>query len=266
MPDHTMKNCFLCGILSELQDSHFLPKHIYARMNMMINESDRHTPMILTNENVSRPISRQISEYYFCKNCEQRLRKKGEDYFSRNGIPKMDPSKPEKPNLINAIQSFVPSCDNSRTSYLPNKGNISLIEENQLLYFAISLFWRASLTWRNFISINYSKNILDEMKLFLLGKKNTIETFKILVDIPYDKTMFSVILPTELKYSDGKKEYLMNILYYSFKLIPTTKESNEPTIFYGINKANQDLLFKLFNYKYDQRIEKGNRPHFISWN
>ena len=267
MADKVMGNCFLCGALSELQDSHFLPKHIYARLESMVDRRNDHTTMLLTNENVSRPLSRQLTEHYFCSLCEQMLRSKGEDYFSRDCLPIFNPEAPEKPKLLNSIQQIaIPNVNANSYDYRPNSGQLALNEERQLLYFVISMFWRASLKWRNYNSINYPADILEEMRLFLLGKKNTIETFKIFVDLPVDKLMYGVILPTELKYKGPKIEYLTHIPFYSFRLIPESKKNDEPSILYGINQASQDILFKLFNYKYEQKTERGQRPHTISWN
>ncbi|HHN8401915.1 TPA: hypothetical protein ACRRXZ_000398 [Morganella morganii] len=264
MSDIITTHCFLCKKQSELQDSHFLPKHIYARLESMVDKDNRHTTMLLNDKGVCRPISRQITEHYFCSLCEQMLRSKGEDYFSKDCFPIFNQ---EKPKLLNTIQKFVtPNASADSYNYQPNLDQLSLNEEKQLLYFVISMFWRASLTWRNYSSINYPPSILEEMKFFLLGKKNTIETFRIFIDLPFDKPMYGVILPTELKYKNLSTEYLMHIPFYSFRLIPEHKKSDEPSILYGINLATQNIIFRLFNHKYEQRIEKGKRPHSISWN
>lgn len=99
----------ICGLCKEsvqsLKESHFIPARFYRAMTRSHNGYTSATPRIATNT------SRQVWSYLLCGDCEGKFNKKGEDWVLKN--------------------------------YL-NISQIKNIDVQKLVYFATSIFWRAS--------------------------------------------------------------------------------------------------------------------------
>jgi hypothetical protein len=125
--------CKLCLQTRVLQDSHLMPKALYrlSRWEGMPNPN----PMMLT-ERGRVQTSKQVKDYVFCRECEQRFSRGGEHYAL--GQVRLKGRFP----LLHTLQS-----SNQRTS-----GGFTFhydvstlgIDKEKLAYFALSVFWRAS--------------------------------------------------------------------------------------------------------------------------
>src|SRR5689334_19516921 len=71
--------CKLCLLESDLQDSHFLPKAAYR----LIQKSQAEAPIVI-RPTVTLQTNKQLKDYVFCRECEQRFNDKGERWVMKH--------------------------------------------------------------------------------------------------------------------------------------------------------------------------------------
>jgi len=126
--------CKLCLQTRMLQDSHLLPAALY-RMSRLDGAANPNPYLISAKRTIQT--SRQIKDYVLCRDCEQRINRGGEHYamsqVNRNG------SFP----LLAMLNSVPASRSSSGFSWYYANSTPS-IDRDKLGYFALSVFWRAS--------------------------------------------------------------------------------------------------------------------------
>lgn len=249
--------CFLCGTSDvPLMRSHFLPKHVYRKINKgLIKEG--HSKMLL-HDGLSKEMTREITGDKFCGCCEGKLSANGENYFAENAMPSVNNVAPK---LFKQLILKSPISKTDELLYITKA--IDQSDEDKLLYFIVSMFWRGTLEWSNFIRYDLPPEIEREMKMFLNGDVDKITKFHITIDLPVENEQYSVFFPAKLKYSSHTR-YLFSILSYAFNLIPFPNENG--TIFYGRNFKIERDNKALFDHLYKTSKKIGNKPHDISWN
>lgn len=128
--------CALCSRTDVLINSHLLPAAVYR--NLRAPEHKNPNPFVLT-ENFSGTTSKQVRQPLLCRPCEELFHAKGEDWTFRRTL-QPDGRFP----LLETVQSTSARySDPTAQVYVGVKG----IEH--LVYFAVSVFWRAgSALWR----------------------------------------------------------------------------------------------------------------------
>jgi hypothetical protein len=132
MPVGQCKLCLREG--QELQESHLMPQGMYKR----IRSEDKDNPHpILIDKTGSRSCSDQITDYAFCKECEGRFDRNGENYALRMAALR------GRFRLQEELEAVKPSFDklDFRGYSIEDSPNI---RRDDLAYFALSVFWRAS--------------------------------------------------------------------------------------------------------------------------
>ncbi len=125
--------CKLCGRRGELQRSHFLPAALYG---MILRQGGAEgNPMVVTRE-ITVQTSRQFWAHLLCGECEGRFNMNGEGYalarvHNADRFPLLD--------LLNVAMPL----QATRELALYSGSDIG-IDVDQLAYFAMSIFWRAS--------------------------------------------------------------------------------------------------------------------------
>ncbi|PHM64469.1 hypothetical protein Xsto_03005 [Xenorhabdus stockiae] len=79
--------CALCCKEAKLQESHFIPKFVYKKMNEYKDKDKK--IMIVDNKMDNYPVGKQIKKLLLCSNCEGILSKNGESYFAKNAFDQM---------------------------------------------------------------------------------------------------------------------------------------------------------------------------------
>jgi hypothetical protein len=155
--------CKLCEKFGELQDSHFMSKGIFAQLRTPTAKNPH--PVLMTPQ-VSLISSQQIKDYAFCGDCEQRFSRNGESWVLAN-MARMNGFK-----LQDALFQARPVLAQP-TIALYAGASIASIDMNALVYFAMSIFWRAPVQeWK---SVDGPTTRLDlgghdeEIRRFLLG-------------------------------------------------------------------------------------------------
>lgn len=128
--------CGLCLETRELRNSHLLPAGIWK----LSRESSRNVdpnPVIVT-KTAALTTSRQVSAYFLCGECEDRVSKNGESYVL---------SECARPNGQFGLRKKLENCSpivKQRDYRLFDVGSLLGKNIEKYLYFAGSVFWRAS--------------------------------------------------------------------------------------------------------------------------
>jgi hypothetical protein len=128
--------CKLCLQTKDLQDSHLYPRGLYKAL---LDTSERNqNPEWMTQTRAVR-ISRHITDYVLCWDCEQLFSRNGENWV----VPNAFNGKTFK--LRDTLLSAKPidrECDERLTAYAGRE--IEGVDVDKLIYFGVSVFWRAS--------------------------------------------------------------------------------------------------------------------------
>jgi len=153
--------CKLCLEEKDLQDSHMIPKALYK-----LARQPGFDPVVMT-PGLATHTSRQIHDFAFCRECEQRFSRNGEDY-----VMKLVPRAHTFP-LLERLQ-FVRtpiSVSSGVATYVTTKTEI---DTRIMAYFAMSVFWRAAVhRWATLGSQKTSFELpaeeMEPTRRFLLG-------------------------------------------------------------------------------------------------
>jgi hypothetical protein len=129
--------CKLCHLENqELCDSHYLPKKVYGVTRAPQLKSPH--PVTLSDTGM-RQLSDQLRDYVFCRSCEKRLNKNGEQWVLANIPGDYDGTFPFR----TALQALTPTFVGTDLD-LYDVTNVAAFEMDKLLYFGVSVFWRGA--------------------------------------------------------------------------------------------------------------------------
>jgi len=159
--------CKLCLLDKELRDSHLMPRSLYVKTRGS-GTTGNQDPVLLTAQG-GRRTSYQITDYVLCGECEERLNRNGESYVLPL-VTRRDGTFPLF-NILNGIRpdSRAPKALAYSRLTTPD------IDRGKIAYFAMSVFWRASIhKWEQangtFISIDLGKRYNEEIRRYLMGE------------------------------------------------------------------------------------------------
>lgn len=161
----TTKACALCLQEKPLLDSHFVPASIYKNL---INPGGIIKNMVATNLSTASEVSKQVKQYLLCQECEIRLQQGGENWvLGRRLMP--SGAFP----LREALQQTAPAGTRDGSSFY-TLDIITSVDQDQLLYFAASVFWRGAVTdWEtplgHYPKLAMEESIVEDLRMYLLG-------------------------------------------------------------------------------------------------
>ena len=133
--------CKLCLRITDLQNSHLMPASLYKKSR--IPSTSNPNPTLVT-EKGSKQTSRQIRNFVLCHDCEQLFSKNGESYV----MTQVFDGKSKKFPLLDTLQATAPTWGGPEFVGYELAATPDLDRE-KLGYFALSVFWRASVhIWR----------------------------------------------------------------------------------------------------------------------
>ncbi|GEM_PF-974487 len=214
MATHTAP-CGLCQQVRELRNSHLFPAAVYKSLRTLANKADPN-PVVVTKSK-SFTSSKQISSLFLCDSCEQRFSANGESYV----LPQC-----AQPNGQFKLRELLQSA-----SPLHNASDIKVYDVwpllgskiDQYLYFAASIFWRATARhWK--IGNEYVSRIIlgsqyqEQFRLYLLGKASFPQNGRLMVfaSSEIQPNLMTTIFPT--KRVDGAHRHRFHILGLFFVL------------------------------------------------
>ena len=208
--------CRLCKNERQLQNSHLLSAGFYRAVSDKTSQNPH--PILLTRGGAIQT-SRQIRAHALCSECEQRLNNRGEDWVLDNfwretgDFPLRQKLKKAEPVWTRDGKALYKSSD------------IVGVDVSKLRYFALSIFWRASLvvwpikgTRSSCISLgskyeeNLRKYLLDEA-----GLGRNLSLWIWMSDCAEPLMMVNV--PAGGKYDEGFRAYHFTIPGLLFSLI-----------------------------------------------
>ena len=158
----TVHTCGLCLEEKNLQSSHFMP----AAMYKIALESDGQPPIILT-KNKKLQTSKQAQTPLLCSACEGLFNKRGENWVLSH-CWQADGSFP----LRDVLKGIAPAYTKPGFMIFDTVG-IADLDHDRLIYFAASIFWRASVHDWHLVETNPALNLgpyAEELRLYLLDK------------------------------------------------------------------------------------------------
>jgi hypothetical protein len=126
--------CKLCLHVRELRKSHMMPRSLYKKTRW---EGTPNPNPLLVSGRSSVQISSQVSDYVLCGDCEQRFSDRGERY----AMTIVD-HKGKFP-LLDLLNHVPPTRDRGFAKFY-DAAATPTIDRAKIAYFALSIFWRAS--------------------------------------------------------------------------------------------------------------------------
>jgi hypothetical protein len=139
--ENQFTRCRLCLQEGTLLDSHLLPKSAYRYLRM-VGDRGNPNPTFLSRSRLVQT-SQQVSDYLLCSGCEGRFNERGERWCLRH----CDRGR-GRFRLREILTSNTPRWD--RNGFRLYEGAmITEINTEALVYFGMSVFWRAAVhTWK----------------------------------------------------------------------------------------------------------------------
>jgi hypothetical protein len=173
-----MATCALCQQTRELQNSHLVPKGLY-RLARAREGQHNPNPVILTSK-VQRQTSYQAVRPLLCAECEQRFNRQGEDWVLKQCYRGYGVFR-----LRDLLRDSVPLHSNENLR-IYNAATVPGVSIEKLVYFCISVFWRASVCdWESsgekYRTISVGTKDQEPVRQYLLGAAELPPSASILV-------------------------------------------------------------------------------------
>jgi hypothetical protein len=168
--------CLLCLRTGELRESHFVPKALYR----MVRAGSRGAHPLQITADGKRQTSRQAVQRILCHDCEQRFSTNGENWVLKHCYRGRDVFR-----LRRLLEQSKPvHADSEALVY--SAPSVSGLGVESLVYFCISVMWRASVTdwWvsgRKYESISLGSRYQEQLRRYLLGETELPETAAVVV-------------------------------------------------------------------------------------
>lgn len=255
--------CRLCLTPNvELCDSHFVPRSYYKFFH------ERGLP-VTSSPTMSMISGRQASDYLLCGDCEQRFNRGGEEWIRPNSW--QSPTEfPLRSALLAAGASKLSLNDFTVFESLRVPG----VERDKLVYFGLSVFWRAAVHhWHmpsgDPVQINLGP-YEDPIRLYLLGEGDFSQHAVLLVSVSHSMEEMknkSFTPPWLFKREGGAHQFKMvipGITYQLFlgKVIPSalrtmcTAKSTKGLIYMSARTDEINLQGTLEMLKNSRRVGK----------
>jgi hypothetical protein len=173
-----MATCALCQQTRDLQNSHLVPKGLY-RLALARDGHSNPNPVILTARRQMQT-SYQAVRPLLCGECEQRFDHQGENWVLRHCYRGYGVFR-----LRELLRGSVPlHSDDNFTIY--NASSVPGISIEKLVYFCISVFWRASVCdWESsgekYRAIDLGPKYQEQIRQYLLGASELPQSASILL-------------------------------------------------------------------------------------
>jgi len=207
--------CGLCQKKSVLIQSHLLPKAFYKLLRTNDERTDRN-PVVITH-NLATTTSNQVAKPLLCSNCEDLFSKNGEKYIC-NQCAKPDGQFSLR-NKLNTLNTYLK--DSQISSYdihgLPD------LKADKIIYFAASIFWRASATcWeisgKPIPQFSLGAIYQEQLRQFLLGQAAFPQKARLIVYISSENPAPLIVTSPNSNRIDGVRYHKFFVPGMLFKL------------------------------------------------
>jgi hypothetical protein len=159
--------------------SHLLPKAIYRWLQRSMAGQKNANPVHVTATQATTK-SFQVAEYLLCPECEDRFRLQGEDWVLANGF-RGGSSFP----IHGALTNAQPLATIIQARIIDTR-SISVIDLDKLIYFAVSVFWRAGAREWNAVDHHTQLSLgpyQEMLRQYLLGQGPFPEQAALIVNV-----------------------------------------------------------------------------------
>jgi hypothetical protein len=215
--------CKLCLKEKKLQRSHLMPRALYKKSRSSGSKGNQ-DPLVRSARGAKRS-SHQIQDYVFCWECEQRLSSYGERYVmglvttQKGRFPLLEQLTSVKPTHAGPAWAMYSVADSPK------------INRDRLAYFAISVFWRASVhSWKQeggkTVKIDLGAKYNEQIRKYLMGvasvPQNAFLWLVICSDLENQNAFFT---PGEnQKNKDRSVIFLARGMLFMFRVTNTLRE------------------------------------------
>jgi hypothetical protein len=159
--------CKLCQLEKDLQESHLMPQSLYKKIRS--KGRGNNDPTVVTPGRKPRTTSHQYQDYLLCWDCEQTFGRQGEAY-----VMGLAQTKGKLPILDMLERISTPTATvNHIKAY--TGAQVPDLDRTKLTYFALSVFWRASVhAWdgpeSGHVRIELGSRYNEELRKYLNGE------------------------------------------------------------------------------------------------
>jgi hypothetical protein len=179
-------------VVGPLQDSHLLPKSLYRFVRA---KTKGNTSPIVVARDAAWNTDKQITKPLLCFDCEQRFSKNGENWTLRQIL------RGEKSfRLLDMLKASTPIMTKAdRALYALD--NLAELRAQDLLYFALSVFWRGAATdWsldgHVIERLQFGSLYMTAISEYLLGRAGFPANVALHVEVCDDPTLAATTLIT----------------------------------------------------------------------
>jgi len=239
-------NCGLCKLQKELMNSHLIPASIF---NILMTKNFPNKPesnLIFEDytRNIAITSSKQVTSYFLCDDCEQLFSKNGEKHVAETCYINDNNFK-----LLEELNQLKPS-------HVSSKGILYLGESirdwQKFLYFATSIFWRASAgKWNSELvqtKISLGEKYQEGLRLYLYGQADFPKNIYLLIDVdsdPIEKTPL-IAFPQSNKTKEGFFKHRFTIPCLTFYFFIGNKYHNLKDYYH---QHNTNILINSISFK-----------------
>jgi len=209
--------CGLCLEPKELRDSHLLPRALYKQSRDSTGGADPNPVVITQSKTITS--SQQVSSYFLCESCEQRFSDNGERYVVAQ-CARSDGSF----KLREQILAASPLHDTPKFKVYDVQ---SLLDSkiDHYLYFAASIFWRASAhRWKMGAEpvgqISLGDKYEEQFRLYLVGKAALPKNARLHVHVSSEaqSDLMSTVFPCTTRIDKARRHqfYIPGLLFLLF--------------------------------------------------
>jgi hypothetical protein len=185
--------CKLCGRRRVLKRSHFLPAALYGMIRRQGGAEGN--PMVVTRD-ITLQTSRQFWAHLLCSECEDRFNRNGEGYALTQV------HNAERFPLLDRLSVAIPFQASPELSLY--SGRDIGIDVDELAYFAMSIFWRASVhRWngaRGRQIWNPLGNYEEPVRQYLMGETPFPDNMALIITVCTDfESQSSVLSPAIIR-------------------------------------------------------------------
>ena len=210
--------CQLCLDERSLQKSHVLPKALYR----YLRTSDGSDPVSVTRGGVHQS-SKQATSYLLCSVCEQRLNENGERWMLSQGYRGL-----HRFRLRDTLLQATP-LGKVHDGLVYSASRIPELDIARIIYYASSVFWRASLCSSNDRDheMTLGKRYEAEFREFLNGDSSFPESAALVVQVSNSKAPLQVFsFPFSQRHAGYHQHsfFAQGVLFWLFvggRLLPT---------------------------------------------
>ena len=212
-------SCGLCLQTKELLNSHLLPAALYRQLRDPSAGSDPN-PVLTTNKR-SLTSSKQVSSPFLCADCELRFSVNGENYVVTQCAQRSGQFKLRE--LLRAASPL--DVDDVKGAEIYDVQPVLDGNVEQYLYFAASIFWRASAhSWKmgnkEVGRIRLGEEYQEQFRLYLLGEATFPQNARIYVHVSRETQVPLTAASVPTTFRMGKthrhKFYIPGVLFILF--------------------------------------------------